>query len=444
MTLAKFIPPFLKKIDRYLLLNYPTIWVTNIHFLLFYGLLLDVSLFAFSYIFTEYQPYDLTFRMENSVLLMVIPVIALFVFWFIHQARYNVDKNYGKLSLRQDFINFLMYWLSTILIYSLVVIIPFGKTEKIKHSINEEELKTDIKTYNDLSVFDDYISNVYYNPESYSSSLISYDPTTKLYEVKKSNAITSSNLNWDNEGISEKQLSELDQQITIQEQLVKLNETELKGELNQLLSLYKKYTRSSQFDVEEVLNTIKTGTPLLNYSSENIDYVLESNYNIKYENRGFHIFSMEYIQIMLIITLLFSMLVWLFKNVHWKNFVAAAVFFVVSPLIYGILFLIFDLLRILGPNEDTIFIFLFSISQILSLVIGLNAYLNKRYSAIGVISIIIFQCATPILFIFYHDILNLNFATTDELFWFCLLFTIVTLPIYKIFYSQMWAFPRNK
>jgi hypothetical protein len=445
MKLSKFIPSFLKKIDRYLLLKYPTIWVTNIHFLLFYGLLIDLILFGSSYLLTEYRPYDTDFRIENSVLLMLIPTIALFVLWFIYQARYNVDKNYGKLTLKQDFTNFLFYWLSTIVIYSLVVMIAFGKTEKIKQSINEAELFEDIKTYNKLCVYDDYLTFSEYNSDPYNSNRISFDSKTNVYTVKRFNSILSTNLDWNSYDLSKEQIAILDAKILNPEITEKLTENQITNEINQLLFLYQKYSNSNPYDAYEVINYIKTGERITDYYGPNdLDYSLKNNYNMKFENKGFHFFTMDYFRVMIVITLIFSMLVWIFKNVHWKNYVAAAVFFIVSPLVYGILFFIIDILSIGGSREIEAMAFLFLVTQLIALIIGINAYVNKRYSSIGVISIIIFQFATPILLAFYNDVFKLNYASKDVVFWFCIFFTIVTLPFYKIFYSQMWAFPRNK
>ena len=95
MTLDSFIPKFLKKLDAYLLRKYPNLWVTNIHFVVFYTLIFDFILYGL----TRLQGFDITDPSSDTdtpISLMIVPAVLIFVFWFIKQARYNVDKNYGR------------------------------------------------------------------------------------------------------------------------------------------------------------------------------------------------------------------------------------------------------------------------------------------------------------------------------------------------------------
>ena len=127
MTIDSLIPKFLKRIDAYLLKNYPNLWITNVHFALFYVIVLNVLLYAA----TAASGYSLTDPIpdvETPFALMILPAVLVFVFWFIKQARYNVDKNFGKSKLVHDYQNFFVYILVIGLFYSVSAIIPHTTT----------------------------------------------------------------------------------------------------------------------------------------------------------------------------------------------------------------------------------------------------------------------------------------------------------------------------
>ena len=85
-------PKWLKKIDRYLLLNYPRFWVTKIHYVIYNGLLVNIVFNLFVFIFLdstqigEFLWYFVSFVMSCE--------IAILIFWFIQQSLYNSENEY--------------------------------------------------------------------------------------------------------------------------------------------------------------------------------------------------------------------------------------------------------------------------------------------------------------------------------------------------------------
>ena len=85
-------PKWLKKIDRYLLLNYPRFWVTKIHYVIYNGLLVNIVFNLFVFIFLdstqigEFLWYFVSFVMSCE--------IAVLIFWFIQQSLYNSENEY--------------------------------------------------------------------------------------------------------------------------------------------------------------------------------------------------------------------------------------------------------------------------------------------------------------------------------------------------------------
>jgi hypothetical protein len=107
-----FNPQFLQKIDRYLLVNYPRLWASRIHSVLFYGLISNVlvGLFVsiafvpkitgnyYSYYGNYLSSSTLYYNLPGWVWFIVVPEIFLFIYWIYTQSWFNIEVNYGKTS----------------------------------------------------------------------------------------------------------------------------------------------------------------------------------------------------------------------------------------------------------------------------------------------------------------------------------------------------------
>ena len=88
------IPPFLKKIDKDLLLNHPGIWSTKVHFVLFYVLLG----MAFSTLLAMIQVNIKNLSDPDHTVFMFIPAIAGLIFWLFRVVQFNVERGFGMSS----------------------------------------------------------------------------------------------------------------------------------------------------------------------------------------------------------------------------------------------------------------------------------------------------------------------------------------------------------
>jgi hypothetical protein len=452
------VPGFLIKLDHRLLLQQPTIWVTRIHYLLFFGLLLNVLLYSGGYFLYQPNLSNIPYSIGNSALIiMTLPAISIFALWFVIQARYNVDKNFGKISARQDFSNYLFYVLSICIIYLIPLMIPMGMTKKISASIDEQALYQSMKTYNAYHI---YAEGVYNDQQQQ----VRYLPEKKMYEVKRSNSITAIDLlrnelydyyrdyeyDLDMSALSPEHLAmiqTLQQKIEITPGVDYLNEKEIWHEIEEYNRLAQTYDNSSIISTSEYISLIRAGEhPFAQYND--IHWQLKRLYDYKTKNSGFWLWDNNHLRFMLAFCMTFALLVWLFKNVHWKNYLAAAVITIFIPLFVGIfaaiLYGIFDLY---GDQENLVIFVIILLVHSTAFYLGLKPYLEQRHSSVGVVSMVLFQLATPFLLAVYTSLADSHQHYRDHLitvYWIGIAYVLVTLPLYKKYYSQMWAFPHKR
>jgi hypothetical protein len=123
-----------QNLNNYLLRNYPNIWITRIHLFVPIGLAIFLILFGLNVLIG----YDLQADVPNNespIFLMIIPMLVYLVYWFVFQARYNVEKSGGKLTLFQDYINYFSYFLIFLLSFLVIMAIPLSNSYKVAHSV---------------------------------------------------------------------------------------------------------------------------------------------------------------------------------------------------------------------------------------------------------------------------------------------------------------------
>ncbi|MDJ0509544.1 MAG: hypothetical protein QNJ64_09870 [Crocosphaera sp.] len=111
-----FKPKFLKKIDRYLLLNYPQIWITKIHYVLFYGLLVNITLNLLTRFFIKSNTIVDFF--DNIIPYIMMFQAIFFLSWFYQQCWFSVDKEYGDTKNIDGFLQIVIYTICTLIIIS--------------------------------------------------------------------------------------------------------------------------------------------------------------------------------------------------------------------------------------------------------------------------------------------------------------------------------------
>lgn len=110
-------PAFMRKIDRYLLLNFPRFWATKFHYVIFYGLIANIlaSLIVFISIKPE-QPGDFPINSIWVVFFLVEVVVS--IFWLNSQTVINVEKEYGITHYGIGIIETIVYTICIFVIFS--------------------------------------------------------------------------------------------------------------------------------------------------------------------------------------------------------------------------------------------------------------------------------------------------------------------------------------
>ncbi len=426
----RFIPSFLKKLDDYLLRNYPNLWVTNVHYVLFYTLILDAILFGFSWMF-GFSLKDPVPEIELSFALMIVPAILVLVFWFIKQARYNVDKNFGKLSLLRDFQNYLVYFVVIFAIYTVASVIPFTLVSKVKNSITTEELMEDVKTLNQGYVyFDGY--GVF---SEYGEITLHRMEYVYLYDYEygyESNDMYGSEYG----------------ETTI-------SRGQALHEIESFIKTYNKYTYNElDYRPEEVLDDALSGYSVGIYFDdyrESVDYKLEQIYYMKESPWAIMQFEEAYLKLIFAIVGVLALITWMFKNVHWKNFLSAMLTVILSPIPMVLVGLIlFELLNVSQDVEPVLGVII--AVNLAAILITIIPWVNQKYSYMGVICGMLLQLWTPFsVFIYSVMIIEVNnyywynwedfLENTYWIGWGVMLLSIV---IMKPYYKRMWALPKRK
>ncbi|MBX7241615.1 MAG: hypothetical protein K1X92_07690 [Bacteroidia bacterium] len=144
--LENLTPPFLKKLDKYLLLNRPNLWSTQIHHLLFWGSILN-GLLIFAGFWYPVKLNDVPHTEEVSFL-TVIPVLIAFLAWVYKMSLHKAEAVFGQTNTSIQNRNVLIYLLGIFFLFSGPVIFGISLNKKIRTLISPEELVQDINTLN--------------------------------------------------------------------------------------------------------------------------------------------------------------------------------------------------------------------------------------------------------------------------------------------------------
>ena len=109
-------PIWLINLDGYLLLNYPRLWVTKLHYVFYYGLLINVVLFLLVWI--AIKPHQLDEFINWIIPLVMVIELFIFIFWFFKQLQFNVEKEFGDTNYIANFLAIVFYIICTLIIIS--------------------------------------------------------------------------------------------------------------------------------------------------------------------------------------------------------------------------------------------------------------------------------------------------------------------------------------
>ena len=137
---------FIKRIDQYLLKNYPVTWSTRIHTAGLYGLGFAILVAIISLIVPNDPRNETT--IHYWIVLISITSLLGFVFWMIYLLRFNVFKRYGTWKVTDTIKTFIFYFIIIAIILSWPFIPPILESARANAAYSTKELVADINAMN--------------------------------------------------------------------------------------------------------------------------------------------------------------------------------------------------------------------------------------------------------------------------------------------------------
>ena len=410
-----------KSIDKYLLQNYPAIWSTRVHVFAPIGIMIILIVFLFNAFLLGYNPKNDLPESEGSVILMIIPALTFIVIWFVMQAKYNVTKAGGRLNVAQEYLSYLIYFLMFLIGFLLITIVPLSNDYKIGKSVSEEERLKDLEVLNlgngvvnrnnTLSV----VGNVFsYNKVSfYDNSSVDYYSETNI-----GNKVT-------------------------------VSKTELKKIIDNYILAYNKYSKSAiLMSADEVIRANMNGE--INILNNESYWYWDDNAGSKIakigrvHERGLDEYlNTDALNVLGVFLAYFSLLVWVFKQIHWKQYVFGLVSLALTPVVIGIIAVVFfELFRF---DEEVGFILVILAYFVVGgIVIGGLAKSEK--SNLSMVLAMYLQVFLPVLPFFIWGLFDHHFRNDDieALLYVSWMIGLLSIAAFKFIYKRFELLPLRK
>ncbi len=146
MSKRPLVPLFLQKIDDKLLRNKPGAWATRAHLVLYFAAVFALLLFVFCYaVFFDAKQYS---RIESWNIFVGLIAFIGFVFWLIFLLRFNVFKRYGNWSVMDGLRDFALYFISIGAMVAVCFVPSAVETMRANQQFGNEEIVKDINELN--------------------------------------------------------------------------------------------------------------------------------------------------------------------------------------------------------------------------------------------------------------------------------------------------------
>jgi len=137
---------FIKKIDQYLLKNFPVTWSSRIHTAGIYSIGFALLIAILSFIAPN-DPRSYS-SIHYWITFMIVLSLLGFIFWMIYLLRFNVFKRFGTWKNTDTLKSFIFYFLITLTIFSWAFIPPIIESIRANAAYTSEELAIDMNAMN--------------------------------------------------------------------------------------------------------------------------------------------------------------------------------------------------------------------------------------------------------------------------------------------------------
>ena len=146
MSKRPLVPFFLQKIDDKLLRNKPGTWAARTHLVLYFAIVFALLMFVFCYlVFFDAKQYS-SIEIWNTFVGLI--AFVGFVFWLIFLLRFNVFKRYGNWSAMDGLRDFGLYFVSIGAMVAVCFVPSVVETMRANQQFGNEEIVKDINELN--------------------------------------------------------------------------------------------------------------------------------------------------------------------------------------------------------------------------------------------------------------------------------------------------------
>ncbi|MDZ4758089.1 MAG: hypothetical protein SGJ10_08125 [Bacteroidota bacterium] len=499
-------PRFLQRFDNYLVKKYPLMWSIRAHYFLYYSLLSCLVLSALAMI-TPIGMADLDYHShEVSISISSILAVTVTCFWIYKTVIFDKQRQFGKRKITDEYISFFLSYATLVgmwfIIFSYAGVLEFKRS----NIVSEKELIEDVNAANLAQVFMLKTSDYNHQDESDNTSNQSLPVYSKLlntdYQYFSKHHFhffeyDDKYIDGERAGTRSGYIKGYDSAEGVRAKAFKVQtKAEVHALLNDIADLSVKYDiynlENSHRDENEYFkiitfddlkndydNAIKTQSSkpynsnahksLNNETTANEDLQdnktddfdqdittfkrllndrLSDISRLKFSNNGF--FGNESLLFSSYFLLGICILLQIFKNVRWRQFIVLLVVAILLPIIYAIFGLIFSS----GIRAEYYVKLCYYGTFFYGVVHLILAYDRNEYSIWNIVGIMIFNIMVLTIPVFtylivtegegnYYDSVgykeNLYIIQLIE----TAFFILFMLPLLKRVYERIYALPRN-
>ncbi len=482
-----FVPNFLQKFDKKLLITNPTVWSVRTHLVLYFVLLFTIVISLFCAALLQDARADNSVATITSFVIMI--AIIGFIIWLKYLLRFNVFKRFGKWHSADGLVTYLLIFFTTLLFTFLPFIPSIVQSTIANVTYTSQELVNDINEINSTANLLEYdkipkkwtADTFYIFKSTYTVKPNSTD-TIWQYNVPINTTDKANNFN-----ISDKDLEE---KLLYTDSLIKINDSNYilyKAPQYAYVSSYRflendklKILSNKELYNAVIKNYVKPNREQLlqrmaffksKYFLKDNEYDYGSNTDNDYANaivKTYSLYSIDrginnvaeaqswffrdkiwLINLLFYFTLSLSLLVFIFRHSTTKTFFLS----ILTAVILSILSALFVVIT--SKNESAIFITMF-VYYVLFTVLALTIFNSTTKSLVQGISLNLIVFFTPILPLLcvgyyvqciyeYNEFKNNNINTS--LYYICaevvgfVLLLILIEPLFKKLYRKWYALP---
>jgi len=437
---ARFVPPFLKRLDYHLLLHHRLLWITKIHYVLFYS----VVVLGLTYIVTSWFPASPANYFDPIAISVILGLLTLvpFGFWLFKQISFSIETNYGRRSRTTGYAQWMLQFLAIALFFTLPIIGGIMGQYRVANLVESADFVQDMNILNIGNPYfptSNYRDNIHdHQPNGNSSDYYSYDFT--YFSPYPSVYLFGENLHHSSEV---KSIHEVSHCGTIKRE-----------QIDNFIIAFNKYGGQIDMDTETILENYYAYD-----SSGDVDHHLEAqkdkvqshirDISLAKASDIFPLDDFTFWTILMVLVFSTSVVLTVFQQSQIRDFIIATISGI--GLLLGLIFtsIIANEVFHLGSDGDQTF---FSVSLLVYTVLLIKATSiaqAKTYSRFKTIALILTAVTTPFLF-FGLSLLSQSFGSgfflheRENEFWVSFaMYALIFFPFFKALLTRVQALPKG-